>query len=379
MDPREQAFREFTRYFGKPMTPDDYEAAYVRVGSSMSRAGDIVQLPVRMMSDIASVFDNERNCLGMKFDSFCGLNSHMSINALVGLNRHIFCVAIYEGLLASIYEVSYWLLGDPGFMPDVGDVNLVRRSFADRLADQAKGVGHIWEQRVASGQETFSDDLFLIACPVRSEAAKQLVYEMVKFVVFHELAHIVLGHAVYLQRSHGLAHIAETDTGAQTALPESTVANRIFEYEADFNAFKKVLTVGIYASADLSREPFVARLRAVASFLVLGLFFKEWERSGSRVTLHPEPLKRMYALKRRLDRHPGLSDERSGGSSAALDDDLESISRSLNMPEFAQNWKIADKSWGREFEQEHQMAARYVREALPFGFVRAISVPVSAT
>ncbi len=319
MDPREQAFREFTRYFGKPMTPDDYEAAYVRVGSSMSRAGDIVQLPVRMMSDIASVFDNERNCLGMKFDSFCGLNSHMSINALVGLNRHIFCVAIYEGLLASIYEVSYWLLGDPGFMPDVGDVNLVRRSFADRLADQAKGVGHIWEQRVASGQETFSDDLFLIACPVRSEAAKQLV------------------------------------------------------------AFKKVLTVGIYASADLSREPFVARLRAVASFLVLGLFFKEWERSGSRVTLHPEPLKRMYALKRRLDRHPGLSDERSGGSSAALDDDLESISRSLNMPEFAQNWKIADKSWGREFEQEHQMAARYVREALPFGFVRAISVPVSAT
>lgn len=377
MNHNEEIFRQFTSYFGTPMTPEDFDKEHEAAGLPGPRP-DFWHVPVFMMSKIAEQFKDKTNTYGMKFNYFCGLNKHPSANAVIGVQDETFCIAVYDGLLISIQEVAYWLFNDPEFLTDIGNTALIRHPFPDKLSTQKLGVGHIWKYRVASGKAPFPDNYFHIDCPTRFEAAQLLVIEMNFFVVLHELAHMKLGHVLYWKKTFGAAHIMEVDVKpAKGDAADASIVSRVFEYDADLNALRDIL----YANSPFFRTNLVdkdsaSRIRILAAFLVLTLFLIEWRLSLEGVQipeLHPEPLKRMYALKRWLDTRSDFRELRDRGCIKMLESDVAKASRSINIVDVATAVLLAGKgsmavSWGEEFEMEYALAAEHSYRAVNWGF-----------
>lgn len=380
MTHNEEMFREFTSYFGTPMTPEDLDKDYEAKGLP-GPTPDRWHLPVFMMSRLAEHFKDATNNHGMKFNYFCGLNQHQSANAVTGLQDETFCIAVYDGLLISIQEIAYWLFNDPEFLTDIGNVALIRSQFPDtlsRLSVQKLGIGHVWKHRAASGKTPFSDDFFHVACPTRLECAQFLTLEMIFFVVLHELAHIKLGHVLYGGKTFGAAYIIEVHDPSDDDAIDASIVSRVFEYDADLNALRDIVD---------AKSPFVrlnrldnesaSRIRILAPFLVLTLFLSEWRLSldsRQRQELHPEPFKRMYALKRWIDTHSAFGELRDGGRIGQFVADFANASRSIGTIEpatavyLANKGSMADPLWGEEFEKEYAVAAVHSHRAIDWGF-----------
>jgi hypothetical protein len=207
-----------------------------------------------------------------------------------------------------------------------------------------------------------------------------LLYEMISFVLLHELAHITLGHVLYKDETFGVAHIVEVaDVASLGIVEEATVVNRVFEYDADLNALRHLfsLKAPLFRRALLD-ESTVIRISGLAAVLVLALFVDEWQRSvhwHSRTDeAHPEPLKRVYALKRWLDTLQEFGGLRESGHIEQLKYDVGSMSASLNMVVLtgaivgATKGSVADLSWSEDFEREYALAAHHTKRALARGF-----------
>jgi hypothetical protein len=374
MNHNEEIFRQFTSYFGPPMTPEDFDKEHEAAGLP----GDFWHVPVLMMSQIAEQFKGKTNSHGMKFNYFCGLNNHPSANAVTGVQDETFCIAVYYGLLVSIQEIAYWLFNDPEFLTDIGNTALIRHPFPDKLSVQKLGVGHIWKDRVASGKAPFPDNYFHIGCPTRFEAAQLLVVEMMFFVVLHELAHIKMGHVLYNGEFFGAAHIMEVDVKpAKGDIADASIVSRVFEYDADLNALRDLLYANSpFFGTILVDKDSASRIRILAPFLVLTLFLLEWKLSleGVQTHEHPDPLKRMYALKRWLDTHAEFRELRDRGCIKMLESDVAKASRStaiIDVPIavlLAKKGSMADPLWGEQFEKEYALAAEHSYRAFNWGF-----------
>lgn len=175
------------------------------------------------------------------------------------------------------------------------------------------------------------------------------------FVLFHELGHVLAGHASALE-AQGLP-LSEMELVAQKAtVPVSPLTRRIWEYEADVvgAGFLTHSAAGIIRELQKDHAPKSARTifgppqiaveqvasLAIITCFVLFRFVRETARELDRESYHPDPLVRAFALRDAI--HAGLSKEFSinnelfetllGVRFEEFNDALEAIGISAGVP-----------------------------------------------
>jgi hypothetical protein len=183
------------------------------------------------------------------------------------------------------------------------------------------------------------------------------------------------GQFMNLKADARAARIMEVDV--KPAADASNVS-WVCEYDADLNALRDIIDAkSPFFRTNLVDKDSASRIRILAPFLVLTLFLKEWRLSLEGIPkpeLHPEPLKRIYALRRWLDNRSDFRELRDRGCIKMLQSDVAKASRSLNIFDLgvafilAEKGSMADLQWGEEFEEEYARAAEHSYRALNWGF-----------
>jgi hypothetical protein len=367
MTPNEHAFREAFKYFGTPMTADEYNVMQVKNGA---HPHDFVKVPEVLMETAAGAFEGRTNGFGVPFEYFCGLIRVYERSAATTLHKGVFCIGTYEGLLIGIVELAYWLVKRQRFMPDVG----ASQDMPVRHSDGSM-PGLLWAGNISKGLEPFSPDFFDVPCEIRAQVASQLVWEMMTFVVLHELSHIIMGHVGYTQEILGASHISEIASSAQNASQEQQIIQRVFEYDADLNAATTVLLGSPIITFNYDRidARLNRQIKAIAPFLVQFLFLPAWSERAHEFkpdTSHPEPFKRMYALQKQLREHGGLSSLRSAGVYEELKKDFGSFASATGNIEsaIAVLDPTVDALWSEPLKEEYRIALNAQTIALAHGF-----------
>jgi len=363
----EHAFREMFKYFGEAVTPEEYD---LRSGPDGPKH-DFMKLPTMIMDQVTKPLAKATNSYGTRFEYFCGIVLRPERSAVVGQKNGVFCIGIYQGLLLSILELSYWLFRSPRFLSDVGAAS---RMTQGPPTDHASIPGGIWQHRVANGLPHFSEDLFDVPCEIRNGSAIQLMIEMVSFVVMHELAHIVCGHVGYYENVLGASYIAEIDPRRDQGTSKEQIIQRAFEHDADLNAAKNTIETNVfkYLIFQGKNAALLRRLKLIAPYLVLHLFIPNWFIRAARFepdTTHPEPYKRAYALRKLMRTHPGMPEFRSELVQESLARDLGGFASALADPSLLiANSEFAEQLWGAEVDEEYGLARDATSVAVPYGF-----------
>lgn len=228
-------------------------------------------------------------------------------NAVVGAQDEYYCIAVYSGLMLSLIEAAFAILGSDKAFPDIGNSRVAEKHEEVKRAHdlygeallQGHGFGQVWRSHLQHTGTTFPVEFFALECPSRFGAAKQLAADMMEFLLLHELGHAALGHVAYEKSAYGAAAISEGAMNAPDVVDEVVAKRRAFEHIADHWALEMLLGCEFQKSVHLSVEESM-RVRSCAPFILLYLFVSGWADRFFADVAYPEPFKRMYGLKLQL-------------------------------------------------------------------------------
>lgn len=367
---KEEAFSELFEAAGKSATAESY-----RRSSADDDEGhyQVLQLPAILARKVADRYAGQVDHSGQAIDHYCGIVLSHRDNAGVGYRNGTFCIGIYDGLIKTALEVVFWIFRSPHFMNGLGAAS----SMPGTKGELTVPAGQNWVYRTLHGlQPVLQPDFFRISCPVRERAAMQMIVEILSFVMWHEFQHIIQGHVTYLQGSAGVAFVSE-DGGTAESLPEEVLrTQRVFEYEADWAAFREMQRGRSLESAGLSANRYRAtlrRIRQLAPFLALYLFTFDWaSKANLSPSTHPDPFRRMYALLRRIKAEP----DATGGNPDHLRIDVAGMANALVQPAVLGIFDEHLNEVVKEItDEEYVLAAEAIKQARALGFKPTVPAP----
>jgi hypothetical protein len=356
---REQTFSELFEAAGKVQTADDY----LRAGTSEGHY-QVMLLPSLLAQKLAHRYRDWVNSQGQKIDQYCGIVLAAQENAAAGYRDGTFYIGIYEGLINSTLEVVFWLFRSPEFMKDLGAAARMRGT------EGGFGVppGRNWVDKMSRDEPPFSADFFQVGCPVRERAAMQMVCEILSFIMAHEFQHIIQGHIAYFGDGSGVAFVSEDgDMTADTPAPVRTI-QRVFEYEADWGAYRELSSSGSLESAGLDApeyEPALKRMRRIAPFLALYIFTFHWAAHASLApATHGDPFRRMSSLVRRVK-----SEAEGSAAFSDLQRDIAGAARAVMQPSLVGVFVELLNQFAKEIvDEEYVLAKDALRRSAALGF-----------
>jgi hypothetical protein len=354
---KEQAFRELFEAVGRPMAADEY---------SDEGHNQVMHLPRWLAQQAAELYAGRVNRTGQTIDHHCGIVLARPENAAVGYRDGTFCIGIYEALINSTLEVVFWIFRSPHFMKGLGAASSMQGTQPQFLVPP----GRNWVERMLRGLPPNDEDFFKIGCREREQAAGQMVIEVLSFVVLHEFQHILQGHVSYLEETAGMAFVSEDDVFNDTLPPPVRTILRVFEYESDWGAYREMLTGRSLEKADglsVSRyRSAMKRMRQVAPFVALYIFTFEWAaKANLSPATHPDPLRRMHALWRRVNAEA----DNVRAALAHLKIDLVGIAKAVGQPPLLGIFNDQlNQGIKQIIEEEYVLADNALKQARVLGF-----------
>lgn len=219
-------------------------------------------------------------------------------------------LVMHQALLATIIEFALFLFTQSFLMPDIGDAEGELSPSFDR--GDAPGLHALRITLEGSTIEPERDRVRVPNCVDRHVAAVYMALLMSRFVWFHELAHCINGHVLYLQqRELDRALIGAAPPLTLVALKHETAGlieqrnlRHALELDADATAFEWSLRIqsagaeniiGLLGFDEVQRF----KMTVIGTYMMTWLF-EEYQRfADARHGLtHPAPRARLAALTR---------------------------------------------------------------------------------
>ena len=231
-------------------------------------------------------------------------------------------VIMHQALLATIVEFSLFLFTQSYLLPDIGKASGEESPSFE--SDEAPGLRALRVTLDGAAIDPERDRVRVPRCEDRHVAAIYMALVMSRFVWFHELAHCINGHVLFLQREKvsGAIISAVAPLGLVSfTRADGDIHNRrrlrhALEMDADATAFEWLLRIqhggaenitGLLAYDEAQRF----KMTVIGTYMMTWLF-EEYQRfADARHDLtHPAPRDRLAFLRGLMDaaaRHPALA------------------------------------------------------------------------
>lgn len=231
-------------------------------------------------------------------------------------------LVMHQALLATIIEFALFLFTQSYLLPDIGDATGEASPSFDR--GDAPGLHALRITLDGSIIDPDKDRVRVPHCADRHVAAVYMALLMSRFVWFHELAHCINGHVLYLRHRD----LNKTLIGAApplslvalkhkaTGLNEQRQLRHALELDADATAFEWLLRIQNAGAENITGllgfdEAQRFKMTVIGTYMMTWLF-EEYQRfADARHGLtHPAPRARLTALTRFMDEaggHAGIA------------------------------------------------------------------------
>jgi len=164
------------------------------------------------------------------------VQSHL-LNAFAAEHLGWFLIGINRGTYHFLLSVAARMLSDRRVLPDIGDPE--------------KELPEVPVTDLLSMEDSRLDKPLFPKSPVRDQYSHMLYEEMIQFLIFHELAHIVRGHVGFLSSPNRTGLIQEFNMAPQ---PGGSLASQAMEAHADMSA-AELCFINSFSKHQLSQDP----------------------------------------------------------------------------------------------------------------------------
>ncbi len=168
------------------------------------------------------------------------VQSHL-LNAFAAEDSGWFLIGIYKGTYPFLLTVAARMLCDRRVLPNIGD------------PEKELELHEVPVTNLLSMEHTRREEKQPFPkCPVRHQYAHLLYQEIMEFLIFHELAHIVRGHVGYLSSLNGTRRIEELNMALQ---PGGSLVSRAMKAHADMSAAELCFITSLSKHELLQADP----------------------------------------------------------------------------------------------------------------------------
>lgn len=263
-----------------------------------------------------------RNASDASLQIQAGFVERLTPDALADHENGVHYIIKHQALLATIIEFALFLFTQSFVMPDIG--NAANESSPVLGVDQPPGLHALRLTVAAANVDPARDHIRVPRCEERHRAAIYMGLLMSRFVWFHELAHCINGHVLFMQEQRfdkGMISAAAPLGVVAIKHPKLTAQDRrmvrhILETDADLTALEWLLRIhnggaenieGLLAYDDAQRF----KMTIIGTYMMTWLF-EEYQRFADLADslTHPAPRARLAALTglmREAAQHPSIT------------------------------------------------------------------------
>ena len=279
-------FNDYAADYGEPIylpIPDPRDPDY-----------HVLPIPFFELNIEAQLFKGKKNANRMQFYPYVGLVSGGVPNAQADFHKGLHLAVFGLPFCLDLYCHFQLLLSHPGVFRGVGDC-------------EKEEVRVAWNNSSGSSQLLYfgpleKHEMFgpVPRDPERKMAAIRLYHWAMRFVGFHELAHLALGHVHLLQEDSGEARIEDN---AQAYASETyTLVRRALEHQADLHAFQRMALTALIDSKRSGARKDDLTIFFFEMMYAIMMIMRMWSRGrpliiGGGVSAYPHPAVRFIGLR----------------------------------------------------------------------------------
>jgi hypothetical protein len=263
-----------------------------------------------------------RNASGAALRVEAGFVERLTPDALADFDDGVHYIINHQALLATIIEFALYLFTQPFVMPEIGKASEEESPIFG--IDQPPGLEALKITIDGASVDAAKDRVRIPKCEERHRAAIYMGLLMSRFVWFHELAHCINGHVLFMrdQRiSSGLISAAPPLGLVAFKHPTRTAEEQrrlrhILETDADLTALDWLLRIhnggaeniqGLLTYDDAQRF----KMTIIGTYMMTWLF-EEYQRFADQTDYltHPAPRARLACLTgliREAAKHPSIN------------------------------------------------------------------------
>jgi hypothetical protein len=253
----------------------------------------VLPVPFFELNAATHLFDGKKNPAGIEWRPFAGVINGAVPNAQADFFDGVHLAVFGFAFCIELYCYFQVLLSHPGVFQGVGDAE------KESVRIAWNNDPHGFPLRYFGGLQ--QGEMFgpLPRDPQRRMMGIRLYHWAMRFIGYHEIAHLALGHVHFVQDECGICRIDDNAQAYQSS--EYTRIRRALEQQADLHAMQRLATTAMLDSKRPGAPPDDLAVQVFEMMYAVTTVMRLWSRGhtfsrGGTVETYPHPAVRYAGL-----------------------------------------------------------------------------------